>query len=88
MTIFFIRHGETTGDVEDRFGGTYNDHLSEGGTAQSNDLGRQLANKGIHRIISSTLFRAQETAHLLRNYVNGDCTLGFNPERSRIPFLF
>lgn len=29
--FLFIRHGETTGDVEDRYGGTYDDALSPNG---------------------------------------------------------
>lgn len=29
MKIFLIRYGETTGDVEDRYGGWYDDHLTK-----------------------------------------------------------
>ena len=62
MKIFFIRHGETTGDVENRYGGDYNDHLSEKGKQQSLNLSRNLSSKGIEIIYSSPLIRAQETS--------------------------
>jgi broad specificity phosphatase PhoE len=32
MNLFFIRHGETTGDVEGRYGGDYDDRLTEKGS--------------------------------------------------------
>ncbi len=70
MKLFFIRHGETTGDVENRYGGTYDDHLTEKGVAQSNDLGNQLKDKGIQMIFSSPLQRAQETADIIAGYTN------------------
>ncbi|MFA6325344.1 MAG: histidine phosphatase family protein [Candidatus Paceibacterota bacterium] len=65
MKIFFIRHGETTGDVENLYGGDYDDHLSEKGEKQSLDLARNLSNKGIEIIYSSPLIRAQETSKAL-----------------------
>ena len=34
MKIYLIRHGETTGDIEDRYGGDYDDHLSKNGKQQ------------------------------------------------------
>ena len=34
MKIFLIRHGETTGDIENRYGGSYDDHLTQRGRAQ------------------------------------------------------
>ena len=38
VKIYLIRHGETTGDVEDRYGGAYDDHLSEKEKAQAREL--------------------------------------------------
>lgn len=67
MKIFFIRHGETTGDVENLYGGDYDDHLSKKGKRQSLDLTRNLSNKGIEVIYSSPLIRAQETSKALSN---------------------
>jgi broad specificity phosphatase PhoE len=65
MQIFFIRHGETTGDIENRYGGDYDDHLSEKGRKQSEILAAQLKNKGIKTIFTSSLVRAQETSSFI-----------------------
>lgn len=67
MKIFLIRHGQTTGDVEDRYGGTYDDHLTEEGSKQAAKLGEKLVNLGIEKIYASPLIRAQETAKILNS---------------------
>ncbi len=75
MKIFFIRHGETTGDIENRYGGNYDDHLSEKGEKQSNDLAKVLKNSGIEKIFSSSLIRAQETSRIIAKEVNCEITI-------------
>jgi len=65
MKLIFIRHGQTTGDEEDRYGGDYDDHLSETGKTQAQVLLAELKNKGIEIIISSPLIRAQETTAIV-----------------------
>lgn len=70
MIIYFIRHGETTGDVEDRYGGNYDDHLTGAGKEQSMTLGRQLSGKAIDVIFASPLIRAQETAGILYEFIH------------------
>ena len=50
MKIFLIRHGETTSDVEDRYGGDYDDHLTEKGEQQSEELAEILKDKNIQVI--------------------------------------
>ncbi len=65
MKIFLIRHGQTTGDLEDRYGGDYDDHLTEVGRTQATDLAEKLINKGIEKIFASPLIRAQETAEII-----------------------
>jgi probable phosphoglycerate mutase len=65
MKIIFIRHGQTTGDLEDRYGGDYDDHLSEEGIKQAKMLSLELKGKGIELIISSPLIRARETAEII-----------------------
>jgi len=65
MKIYLIRHGETTGDVEDRYGGTYDDHLSEKGKEQVKELVTKLEGKEIELIYYSPLIRAIETAQVL-----------------------
>jgi broad specificity phosphatase PhoE len=65
MKILFIRHGETTGDVENRYGGNYDDHLSEKGVGQSKRLAEALKDRGVEVLFSSPLLRAQETAKII-----------------------
>ena len=65
MKILFIRHGQTTGDLEDRYGGDYDDHLSSEGIKQAEILPSELKSKGIELIISSPLIRAKETADII-----------------------
>ena len=65
MKLIFIRHGQTTGDVEDRYGGTYDDALSPEGEAQAATLAQTLASKGVGQILSSPLLRARQTAATL-----------------------
>ena len=62
MKIYLIRHGETTGDLEDRFGGDYDDHLTEAGKSQSKELVEDLRGKKIEAIFISPKIRAVETA--------------------------
>ncbi|MBI2529595.1 MAG: histidine phosphatase family protein [Candidatus Diapherotrites archaeon] len=72
MKIYLIRHGETTGDVEERYGGNYDDHLTEKGIAQSEQLAKKLSKSGIQIIFSSPLFRAKETAQILKKCLKCD----------------
>ncbi|MBI4163728.1 MAG: histidine phosphatase family protein [Candidatus Aenigmarchaeota archaeon] len=65
MKIYLIRHGETTGDVENRYGGDYDDHLSTTGKIQCEALAKKLKNKNIGIIYHSPKIRAKETAEIL-----------------------
>lgn len=67
MKIFLIRHGETTGDIEDRYGGDYDDHLTEKGKQQAMELADTLRGRGIQIIYHSPRIRATETAEILGN---------------------
>jgi broad specificity phosphatase PhoE len=62
MIIYLVRHGETTGDLEDRFGGDYDDHLTPHGEQESRELAAKLKGKGIKTIYCSPKLRALETA--------------------------
>jgi broad specificity phosphatase PhoE len=62
VIIYLVRHGQTTGDVENRYGGDYDDHLTNIGKQQSDKLAELLAGKDIERLYSSPRIRAQETA--------------------------
>ncbi len=61
------RHGQTTGDIEDRYGGDYDDHLTEVGKQQSMILTENLSDKGIEKVYVSTKIRAIETAQMIVN---------------------
>lgn len=66
MKIYLIRHGESTSDVEDKYGGDYNDHLTSKGRRQASNLAKRLYNKGIKIIFSSPRLRAKETAEIIQ----------------------
>lgn len=70
MKILLIRHGETTGDLEDRYGGSYDDHLTEKGREQLAQTAMQVANKGIEIIFHSPLIRARESAEIISEAIN------------------
>lgn len=70
MRLIVVRHGQTTGDVEDRYGGAYDDALSPEGEAQVQQLAEELARKGIQQIYTSPLQRAQQTAQGLAAKAN------------------
>lgn len=66
MKIYVIRHGQTTSDVEDRYGGDYDDHLTDLGIRESKELAEKIKNFGIEIIFASPRIRAQETAKILQ----------------------
>jgi probable phosphoglycerate mutase len=69
MKLFLIRHGQTTGDLEDRYGGTYDDHLTELGQKQLQQTAEQLIGKGIETIYHSPLIRARESAEIIADKI-------------------
>ena len=82
MNIYLIRHGETTGDLEDRYGGAYDDHLTEKGQADAKRLGEQLKDKGIEIIYYSPKLRTKEATALTKQ------TFGFLRRAVSIRLLF
>jgi broad specificity phosphatase PhoE len=66
MNIILIRHGQTTSDLEDRFGGDYNDHLTAKGEEQCINLSEELKQYDIDILFHSPLHRARETAEILQ----------------------
>jgi broad specificity phosphatase PhoE len=65
MKIYLIRHGETTGDIEDRFGGDYDDHLTERGQKQAQEMMTFLKDVSLTKIFFSPRIRAVETARIM-----------------------
>ena len=70
MRVFLIRHGQTTGDIEDRYGGTYEDHLTQEGKKQAEKLADKLSDKEIEKIFVSPRVRAIETALIVAKKVH------------------
>lgn len=67
MRIYLIRHGESTSDMENKYGGDYDDHLTERGKEQAAALAKKLIAKKIEIIFRSPYLRAAETAKILKN---------------------
>ncbi len=74
MKIYLIRHGQTTGDIEDRYGGAYDDELSGEGIIQTHNLADKLSNSGIKILFCSPLIRAQQTAKILKSKLDCEMT--------------
>lgn len=70
MKIYLIRHGETTSDIENRYGGDYDDHLTEKGVKQAQEMARKMKDSNIQLIFSSSKIRARETAKILGDFLN------------------
>lgn len=70
MKIYLIRHGQTTGDIEGRYGGDYDDSLTDEGQDQSLALAKKLVGQGIEMIFFSLKLRALETAYIIKDYLN------------------
>lgn len=62
--IYFVRHGETVWNVENKICGTTDSPLTEKGHRQAAETGEKIRGKGIHAdlILYSPLSRARETA--------------------------
>jgi broad specificity phosphatase PhoE len=70
MKIYLIRHGETTGDIEDRYGGDYDDNLTAKGMKESEELAKKLKDKDIQIVYVSPRIRAIETASIVNKSLN------------------
>jgi broad specificity phosphatase PhoE len=63
--VILVRHGQSLGNAERRFGGHSATPLSERGRAQAEATARALSAEGVTAIYSSDLLRAVETAEPL-----------------------
>ncbi len=70
MKIYLVRHGETTGDTEDRFGGNYDDHLTPLGRDQLTRTAENLLGKGIEIVFTSSLIQAKESGEIIASKIN------------------
>ena len=65
MKIYLIRHGQTTGDLESRYGGDYDDQLTEEGNTQAVQLAEKLRGTDFNIVFSSPKTRAQQVSKIL-----------------------
>jgi len=68
--LYLIRHGQSAGNAEGRFGGHGPTPLSDLGRQQAEKTAKVLAKEGIHAIYSSDLIRAVQTAEPLAERLN------------------
>lgn len=76
-TLYLTRHGETVDNVAQVLQGCTPGRLTEKGEQQAIELGRRLANEGIHfdALVSSDLARAVHTAQLINESLHLPLTL-------------
>lgn len=67
LEIYFVRHGESAGNKENRFRGRYDFPLNENGIRQAESLRDTLREIQFDAIYSSPLSRALKTAETLAN---------------------
>lgn len=65
MKIYLIRHGHTTSDTEGRFGGYYEDYLTEKGKEQTGELRDFLQGLDLEIFFHSPKIRAKETLKII-----------------------
>ena len=70
MKIYLIKQGETSGDLENRYGGDYDDHLSLNRIKQAENLENKLKSKKLQMIYHSPKIRATETAQTVLKVAN------------------
>ena len=72
--VLLVRHGQSQGNAEQRFGGHSPTPLSELGRRQAEATGRALANERVTAVYSSDLLRAVQTAEPLARATGLDIT--------------
>ena len=69
MTWFFVRHGQSIYNLENKFTGWHDPSLSELGKKQALETAKKLSKYDIDVIYSSALLRSKETAEIIiRNH--------------------
>ena len=70
MTIYLVRHGESTSDINQKYDGDYDDHLTEQGRLDAQIVADKLSNKKVTQIFTSTRLRAVETGRIIGTKLN------------------
>lgn len=69
MKVYLVRHGQTIGDIEDRYGGDYDDSLTDEGEIQALKLADQLKDAGIQAVLCSPKIRAKQVAEIFKSAI-------------------
>lgn len=70
MTIYLVRHGQATTNVERRISGkTLDGNLTDLGREQARNAGNYLRDKGVTVLRSSPAHRAEQTAQIVGQYL-------------------
>src|SRR3989338_4086820 len=70
MKIYIIRHGESTSDIKQKYDGDYDDHLTDRGLQEAEEIAEKLIGSKIQIIFSSSKVRARETSKILGDKLN------------------
>ncbi|ACB86445.1 histidine phosphatase family protein [Natranaerobius thermophilus] len=68
MRLLLIRHGESTGNFEERFQGKKEYQLTDRGCKQAQNLAEKLRNESFDAVYTSSLSRAHDTAKEICKY--------------------
>jgi len=63
--LFLLRHGETMANIEQRYQGQGESHLSELGLSEAKELSKFLSRQNFSAVYSSPLLRSYETAKII-----------------------
>lgn len=70
MKIYLIRHGESTSDIKQKYDGDYDEHLTDKGLQEAENIAEKLIGSGIQIVFSSSKVRARETSKILGDKLN------------------
>ena len=84
--IYLIRHGQTKANLEDRFAGWTNEHLTQKGQEQAKKAAQMLKGRGISVIYSSPLPRTLETSWIISDIISAPVTVEKGICEIKIPY--
>lgn len=72
MRVFFIKHGQSQAEKENRYTGDYEDHLSDTGEKQAKELYKKLEGKDLDKVYVSPRIHCVDTAYILEENCNAE----------------
>lgn len=72
MRVFFIKHGQSQAEKEERYTGDYEDHLSDVGEKQAKELYKKLESKYLDKVYVSPRIHCVDTAYILEENHNAE----------------